>query len=402
MTSTGRLDSWKEIAAYLKRGVRTAQRWEATAQLPVHRIPTARGSVFAFRAELDAWWRATGLIRAAVERRMPSATAPQPTAPPLIEGPPSGSRERTSGTHADGAMRVRSFLGGSLAMDPEFALAHANLAVYFFTLVVIGALPPADGMPAARVSAQRALSLEPTLAEARALVALMRGVYDYEWEEAARAFAAVGSLRHQVSPAVRCLYAAWHLSPLGCHAEAVSSLERALADDPENLLTRVHYALELEAAGRCDRGQAELEAVLAVDPAFGPALGFLGRNLAAMGRLDDALSCAERTFAALPTHPNAVGFLAGMLRRTGSEERGRLLLDGLGRQFSPGVARARAEAHLVCGEVDAAAGWIADAISGRDPGVWLVLAGRVGERVRTAPCWAALSSRLKLPAATAP
>ena len=47
------LESWKEIAAYLKRGVRTAQRWEAKAQLPVHRIPTARGSVFAFRSELD-------------------------------------------------------------------------------------------------------------------------------------------------------------------------------------------------------------------------------------------------------------------------------------------------------------------------------------------------------------
>jgi hypothetical protein len=43
-----RLDSWKEIAAYLKRGVRTVQRWERTSGLPVHRLELDRqGSVFA-------------------------------------------------------------------------------------------------------------------------------------------------------------------------------------------------------------------------------------------------------------------------------------------------------------------------------------------------------------------
>jgi Tol biopolymer transport system component len=50
-----RLDSWKEIAAYLKRGVRTVQRWERVSGLPVHRLDR-QGSVFAYKAELDAWW----------------------------------------------------------------------------------------------------------------------------------------------------------------------------------------------------------------------------------------------------------------------------------------------------------------------------------------------------------
>ena len=52
-----RLDSWKEIAAYLKRDVRTVQRWERNEGLPVHRKQHgALGSVFAFAHELDAWW----------------------------------------------------------------------------------------------------------------------------------------------------------------------------------------------------------------------------------------------------------------------------------------------------------------------------------------------------------
>ena len=55
--SSDRLDSWKEIAAHLKRNVRTVQRWEHTERLPIHRhLHTARGSVYAYADELDAWW----------------------------------------------------------------------------------------------------------------------------------------------------------------------------------------------------------------------------------------------------------------------------------------------------------------------------------------------------------
>lgn len=51
-----RLDSWKEIASYLNRNVRTVQRWEAFESMPVHRHFHAKaGSVHAFRSELDAW-----------------------------------------------------------------------------------------------------------------------------------------------------------------------------------------------------------------------------------------------------------------------------------------------------------------------------------------------------------
>ena len=52
-----RLDSWKEIASFLGRGIRTVQRWEREEGLPVHRLPHAeRGSVFADSTELTAWW----------------------------------------------------------------------------------------------------------------------------------------------------------------------------------------------------------------------------------------------------------------------------------------------------------------------------------------------------------
>src|SRR5512144_982199 len=52
-----RLDSWKEIAAYLKRGTRTVQRWEAEEGLPVRRLQHDKlGSVYADKKELDGRW----------------------------------------------------------------------------------------------------------------------------------------------------------------------------------------------------------------------------------------------------------------------------------------------------------------------------------------------------------
>lgn len=68
----GRLDSWKEIAAYLGREVRTVQLWEKSEGLPIHRHQHSRqGSVFAFRAELDAWREA--------RRSAPAEAAKRPT-----------------------------------------------------------------------------------------------------------------------------------------------------------------------------------------------------------------------------------------------------------------------------------------------------------------------------------
>lgn len=53
----GRLESWKEIAAYLGRGTRTVQRWEREEALPVYRLQHDKlGSVYAYPSELDAWF----------------------------------------------------------------------------------------------------------------------------------------------------------------------------------------------------------------------------------------------------------------------------------------------------------------------------------------------------------
>jgi hypothetical protein len=64
MPEEGRiLNGWKEIAAYLGRGVRTVQRWEELYKMPVHRVAgTDRSAVTAFSSDLENWLRQTSIV----------------------------------------------------------------------------------------------------------------------------------------------------------------------------------------------------------------------------------------------------------------------------------------------------------------------------------------------------
>ena len=71
--SDGRLDSWKAIAAYLRHSLRSARRWEKEEGLPVHHRVHADGdSVYAHRAELDDWWMNDSRTHSASDARLDS------------------------------------------------------------------------------------------------------------------------------------------------------------------------------------------------------------------------------------------------------------------------------------------------------------------------------------------
>src|SRR3954463_9883815 len=79
--SGDRLDSWKEIAAYLNRDVTTVQRWEKREGMPVQRHLHDRvGSVYASRTDLDEWARGRN-VRVAQENGN-HASSPSPAAQP--------------------------------------------------------------------------------------------------------------------------------------------------------------------------------------------------------------------------------------------------------------------------------------------------------------------------------
>ncbi len=78
MEAEKRLDSWKEIAAYLNRDVRTVIRWEKERGLPVRRVPGGKGhGVFALRRELDAWLHGNENRSQTVVAVLPFAAPPE-------------------------------------------------------------------------------------------------------------------------------------------------------------------------------------------------------------------------------------------------------------------------------------------------------------------------------------
>jgi len=91
----GRLDSWKEIAAFLRRGVRTVQRWEAAEGLPVHRHQHAKlGSVYALKSEVAAWWESREAKRRAAPIRPVARRAAPARSLPAVEGAEGQRRNR--------------------------------------------------------------------------------------------------------------------------------------------------------------------------------------------------------------------------------------------------------------------------------------------------------------------
>lgn len=144
------LDSWKEIAAYLGRDVRTVQRWEKKEGLPVHRHEHEKmGTVHAYKSEVDAWWNERSSRLASNSDNGGSAGGPQlvswPAVTPLIP-----AEEKLAA--ATPRPRVRRLT--------VYALAIAGLVSIAFALYEILPLrgwrllrkPPLEGMRIARLT----------------------------------------------------------------------------------------------------------------------------------------------------------------------------------------------------------------------------------------------------------
>ena len=111
-TSEDRLDSWKQIAAYLGRDVTTVQRWEKREGMPVRRHLHDRiGSVSASRTELDAWMRSRNLRDEQGSGNHAAESNPAATAQPLAGGNSVSTRKYLVGLAVSVAALV---LGGIL------------------------------------------------------------------------------------------------------------------------------------------------------------------------------------------------------------------------------------------------------------------------------------------------
>ena len=289
--------------------------------------------------------------------------------------------------------RSREYFEQAVALDPQYALAHNELATYFLFLAVGGIMPAHAAMPQVREAARRALDIDPSLPEAHAMLGVVAGLYDYDWRQADRHFRL--AVNHEpLSAFVRSVWAMYYLVPMRRHGDALQELQRALEEDPLHLPTRHAKATCLLLMGRLEESEAELRQILELDETFSAAWGILASACALQGRVAEALEHAEKSLALAAFLPMHVGVGAAMLMNLGEENRAQEILSRLGDGSAYGAPIGFTVFHFHRGEPDKACDWAAKAIEQRYPLVPGMLSGAIGTALKRTPLWPSLAKQL--------
>jgi DNA-binding winged helix-turn-helix (wHTH) protein/tetratricopeptide (TPR) repeat protein len=181
----------------------------------------------------------------------------------------------------------------ALALDPDYAMAHAGLASTYLLMASTAMLRPLqvdEAMPMARRHAQRAIALDEGLAEAWAALGRVKMEYDWDWEGAEADLAHAVTLNASSVEARGTL--GQFLSAMGRHDEAIDAMERARRLDPRSVETLQHLAIVYWMAGLGEQALEAVDESLKVLP--GGTRAHYGRMmiLDQLGRHDEAM--AER------------------------------------------------------------------------------------------------------------
>jgi len=191
------------------------------------------------------------------------------------------------------AQRTRDSLNKSLdqfnqavARDPNYAQAYTGLADAYLILFDRGWISPGEASPRIRSAAQRAIELDPTLAEPHAPLAALKELGEWDW------------------------------------AGAEAEYRKAIALNPNDVTSHHWYALLLQNLGRLNEALPEIEKALALDPASPQINANHAGILSDMHRYDDALAELNRLIAANPEFPVNYGVRASIYWRLRNQDAG--------------------------------------------------------------------------------
>lgn len=222
---------------------------------------------------------------------------------------------------------IESMLGSielydrALARDPEFALAHAMKAMAHAELAEMGVLEPDAAYARASDEVAHALRLDSELDVAHGTLAFLKGVREFDWAGAERAFARALQLNPSGAETLD-LYGRF-CAGLERYDEALALLERAGELDP--LVDRVDIVTTLLRAGRIDEAIAHAEATVEVQPSA-RARATLGWAYFLAGRRAEGISELEHAVATAPDTLMWLGQLGEAYGLAGNEPKAREIL----------------------------------------------------------------------------
>jgi len=159
----------------------------------------------------------------------------------------------------------------AIAKDPNYAQAHAGLAEAYILLFDRGIISNNEASPKIRSAAQRAMELDPTLADPHAALAVLKEA-DWDWAGAEAEYRKAIGLNP--NDATSHQWYAILLQNLGRTKDALPEIEKALALDPASPQINANHASILIDMHRYDDAVAELSRLIATNPEFPPNYGF--------------------------------------------------------------------------------------------------------------------------------
>jgi DNA-binding winged helix-turn-helix (wHTH) protein/tetratricopeptide (TPR) repeat protein len=151
-------------------------------------------------------------------------------------------------------MKALALFEQALAIDPDYAMAHAGLASTYLLMAstaMLRPLQPDEAMPVARRAAERALALDEGLAEAWAALGRVKMEYDWDWDGAEADLAHAVALNGSSVEALATF--GQFLSAMGRHDEAIEAMEQARRLDPRHVETLQHLGIVYWMAGDAER-----------------------------------------------------------------------------------------------------------------------------------------------------
>jgi len=264
-------------------------------------------------------------------------------------------------------LRSIEFYKEAIGLDPSFALAYVGVADSYGVMTAYGYAAPNEVVPQAKAAAQRALQLDPDLAEAHAAYAKLLADYDWNRLEAEREYKSAIELNPNVA-LTHYQYGFACLVPLGRFDEAINELKKALELEPLSVPAAGCLAGAYGFARRNDLAvQAGREAV-SLEPNHPTARMYLGFAYDASGMYTDAISLCQNTLSSDPDNQDClqiVGYAyAKMGRRREAEEIIRKFESLARTQYA--VAYRPAVIHALLGDKDQAFAGLEKAFAAHD------------------------------------
>ncbi len=284
-----------------------------------------------------------------------------------------------------------SYYEQSLRLDPGYARAWTGLAAAHQAQADRNYVPIADGYRKAREEVQKALELDPNLADAHAELGQIRTTYDWDWAGADAAFKRALELEPGNATVVR--QAARLAGTLGRFEEALRLERRAVEMDPLSASAHKNVGVMSLYVGRLDEAEAAWRKALELNPEFPSAHMWIARVHLMRGNPGAALVEIERERDPL-WRPFG---LALAYHASGRELEAAAAFRELVEKHGDYAAFQVAEVHAFRGERDQAFAWLERAYSQRDGGFTAMKGDPLLRSLAPDPRWAAFLKKLHLP-----